>query len=219
MSLDLVSKYDRVADGFAEQSYANLQFDMRRRFVISTTWGKTLCSGDSVLEIGCGDGYLARLFVEHGLHYRGFDISPKMVAMGQEKLRAAGLQAEFVVADVSQVSLSEPVDALVSYMGTFFFYIGDPLAVLKRFRPYIRTKVILDLNPRKTDLGAAIEIVKKAGFRNVRWRPFFVPKEKKLPVGMLETLVFCEDIPVLRRIPLRWKFNVLIKGDADEPDL
>ena len=38
MSLDLVSKYDRIADGFAEQSYANLQFDMRRRFVISTTY-------------------------------------------------------------------------------------------------------------------------------------------------------------------------------------
>jgi len=214
MSLDVVNKYDQIACGFAEQSYANLQFDMRRRFIISAHWGKTLSSGDSVLELGCGDGYLAKILVEHGICYRGVDISPKMVAMGREKLRSARLQAEFAVADVSQVSLSEPVDAIVSYMGTFFSYIEDPLAVLKRLRPGIRNKVIVDLNPRKTNLRVGIDVVRKAGFRNVKWRPFFVPKEKKLPIALLETLAFCENLPLLRTIPLSWKFNVLIKGEA-----
>jgi SAM-dependent methyltransferase len=215
MSLDLANKYDRIADGFAGRSWANLEFDMDRRFIISTTWGKPLLAGDSVLELGCGDGYLARLFVERGLRYRGVDISPKMAAVAQEKLRAAGLKAEFVATDVSQVLLSEPVDAVVSYMGTFFSYIGDPLAVLKRFRPYIRKKVILDLNPRQNiSLQATVEILRQAGFTNVAWRPFFVPKEKKLPSGVLKTLVACENIPLLRSVPLRWKFHVLLKGET-----
>lgn len=214
MSLDLVNKYDRIAEGFAERSWANLEFDMDRRFHISETWGKPLFAGDSVLELGCGDGYLARLFVERGLHYRGVDISPKMAAVAQERLRAVGLKAEFVATDIGQILLSEPVDAVVSYMGSFFSYIGDPLAVLKRFRPYIRKKVILDLNPRQNDLRVAVEILKQAGFTNVAWRPFFVPKEKKLPSRVLKTLVACENIPLLRSVPLRWKSHVLLKGET-----
>jgi ubiquinone/menaquinone biosynthesis C-methylase UbiE len=215
MSLDIANKYDRLAEGFAERSWANLEFDMERRFHISATWGKTLVGGDSVLELGCGDGYLARLFVKHGLRYRGVDISPKMAAMSEEKLRAAGLKAEFVVTDVSQVVLSEPFDAVVSYMGTFFSYVGDPLAVLKRFRPYIRKKAILDLNPRQNiPPQAAVEVLKQAGFTNVAWRPFFVPKQKKLPEGVLKTLAACENIPLLRSLPLHWKFHVLVKGET-----
>ena len=45
-------KYDNLADGFSERTWANLQFDMRRRFVLATTWGKALHGGDSVTEIG-----------------------------------------------------------------------------------------------------------------------------------------------------------------------
>jgi ubiquinone/menaquinone biosynthesis C-methylase UbiE len=215
MSLDLARKYDRIAERFAERSWANLEFDMDRRFVISTTWGKALYPGDSVLELGCGDGYLARLLVEHGLRYRGVDISPKMVVTAQAKLLAAGFKAQFEVSDVSQMFLSEPVDAVVSYMGSFFTYISDPLVVLERFRPYIRKKVILDLNPRQNvTVQAAVEVLRQAGFTNVVWRPFFVPKTKKLPAGVLKTLVACENIPFVRSVPLQWKFHALVKGEV-----
>jgi len=214
MPVDLVTKYDGIAEGFAENSYANLSFDMHRRFRIATGWGTPLQAGDSVLELGCGDGYLAELFVQHGLRYRGVDISPRMVEVAVHRLRAAGLEADFVAADVSQVLLSEPVDALLSYMGSFFFYIGDPLGVLKRLKPYVRKKVILDLNPRQINTQTAIEVLRQAGFTNMAWRPFFIPKEKKLPAGILDMLVACENIPLLRNVPLRWKFNVLLKGEA-----
>jgi len=68
---DLVTKYDRLAEKFAEREYANLRFYMQRRLTIATTWGRPLEPGDSVLELGCGDGYLAQLFVQNGLHYSG----------------------------------------------------------------------------------------------------------------------------------------------------
>jgi len=222
MSEHLLKKYDQIAEGFAEHSYANLHFDMHRRFFIATTWGGSLQPGDSILELGCGDGYLAQLFVQNDLRYRGVDISPQMVAMAARRLREAKLKAEFAVTNVSQMPLSEPLDAVVSHMGTFFSYsyVSDPLAVLKRFRPYVRKKIILDLNPRgNIPLRAAIEVLRKAGFRNIAWRPYFVPSEKKLPTSMLKMLVVCESIPVLRSFPLSWKFLCLLKGEADLDDL
>jgi hypothetical protein len=116
--------------------------------------------------------------------------------------------------------LSEPVDAVVSHMGAFFTYISNPLGVLKGFRPYVRKKIILDLNPRgHIPLRAAVEMLSTAGFRNIAWRPFFVPKERKLPVSMLKILVACESIPVLRSLPLGWKFLCLLRGEADRGDL
>jgi ubiquinone/menaquinone biosynthesis C-methylase UbiE len=220
MSEHLVKKYDLIAEGFAERTYENLHFDMYRRFIIATTWGAPLPPGDSVLELGCGDGYLAQLFVQQGLRYRGVDISPKMVTMAEQRLREAKLKAEFVVTDVSQMPLSEPFDVVMSFMGAFFTYVSSPLAVLTRFRPYVRRKIVLDLNPRgNIPLRAAIEMLRKAGFRNIAWRPFFVPSAKKWPTSMLKMLVICESIPVLRSFPLRRKFLCLLKGEADLGDL
>ena len=109
MPQDVASKFDSLAEGFAENSYANLDFYMKRRLFTTTTWGKALSPGDSVMELGCGDGYLARLFVEHGLHYCGVDISPKMIAVAQRRLTDRGLEAKFVVADVSRMTLVRAV--------------------------------------------------------------------------------------------------------------
>jgi 2-polyprenyl-3-methyl-5-hydroxy-6-metoxy-1,4-benzoquinol methylase len=214
MALDLVNKYDRIAAGFAERSYANLHFYMQRRFGVATTWGKALCAGDSVLELGCGDGYLARIFAGHGLRYCGVDMSPRMIAMAEQRLLQYGLEAEFRVSDARQLFLTKPFDAVVSYMRTFFTYVDNPLAVMMRLRPYIRKKMILDFDPRHTPVSAAVEILREAGFVNVAWRPFFVPEEKKLPPAILRTLVACENVPFFRSLPLRWKFLVLVKGET-----
>jgi SAM-dependent methyltransferase len=215
MTSNLVKKYDRLAEGFSEASYANLEFYMARRSLIATSWGPTLRSGDSLVELGCGDGYLARLLVAQGLRYRGVDISPKMVATAQRRLFDAGLKADFVVSDITRMHLSEPCDAVVSYMRAFFTYIPDPLQVLKQLRQYIQKKIIVDLEPRRTiPIKDAVKILKRAGFENVSWRPFFIPEEKKLPQPILKTFSACETIPVLRSVPLRWKFHVILKGEV-----
>jgi len=214
MSLILAEKYDRVADGFAENTYANLNFDMHRRLTIVTQWGIPLQRGDSVLELGCGDGYLAQLLVQHGLNYHGADVSPKMVANADQRLKKHGLNGEFVTGAVDEMFLSRPFDAIVSYMGTFFTFVQDPLTLLRHVRPRIRKKIILDLNPRgRVELASAIEMLKAAGFRKVTWRPFFVPMTVKLPDLALRGLALTEEIPILRNLPMRWKFNVLVKGE------
>ena len=209
-------KYDLLADGFAERTWANLTFEMQRRLALSMTWGPRLNSADSVLEFGCGDGYLAQLFVKSGLSYRGMDQSPKMIAMAERRLMAAGLHARFEVSDVADLSLTEPVDAIVSYMGTFFTFVQEPLPLLRRLRPRIRKKIIVDLNPRgRIDLASAIAMLEAAGFRKVTWRPVFVPTSMKLPDFALRALTLSEEIPIVRNLPVRWKFNILLKGEGD----
>ena len=216
MNAGTAEKYNDLAEGFAEQTWANLAFDMRRRLVLTTTWGKALHAGDSVVEFGCGDGYLAQLLVQEGFDYRGLDISPRMVAAAESRLSRAKLTASFLAVDVDQVSLTQPVDAAVSYMGAFFTFIDDPLTLLRRIRPYIRKKIIVDLNPRgRVTIPNAMDMLKTAGFQNIDWRPFFVPVSMALPVAALRTLSLCENVPVLRSLPLRWKFNVLLKGEVD----
>jgi SAM-dependent methyltransferase len=213
---EAAEKYSCLAEGFAERTWANLAFDMRRRLILATTWGKGLLAGDSVVEFGCGDGYLAQLLVQEGFHYRGLDISPRMVAAAERRLSGAELTASFLAVDVDQVSLTQPIDAAVSYMGAFFTFIHDPLTLLLRIRPYIRKKIIVDLNPRgPITIPNAMDMLKTAGFPDVAWRPFFVPVTMTLPAAALRTLSVCENVPVLRSLPLRWKFNVLLKGEVD----
>ena len=216
MNTGAAEKYNDLAEGFAERTWANLTFDMRRRLFLTIHWGKALQVGKSVLELGCGDGYLAQLLVQEGFHYRGLDISPRMVTEAERRLATAELTASFLAVDVDQVSLTEPIDAAISYMGAFFTFIHDPLTLLKRIRPYIRNKIIVDLNPReRITIPNAMEMLKTAGFHNVAWRPFFVPVAMKLPAAALRALSLCEGVPVLRSLPLRWKFNVLLKGEVD----
>jgi hypothetical protein len=139
-----------------------------------------------------------------------------MIAAAQRRLSGSEVRASFRVVDVEQFSLTQPVDAAVSYMGAFFTFVHDPLALLQRIRPYIRKKIIVDLNPRgRITIPNAMGMLKTAGFQNTAWRPFFVPVSMSLPAAVLTTLSVCENVPVLRGLPLRWKFNVLLKGEVD----
>jgi len=99
--------------------------------------------------------------------------------------------------------------------GSFFTFIRDLVILLQRVRPYIRKRIIVDLNPRgRITIPNAMDMLKTAGFQNIAWRPFFVPVTMKLPAAALRTLSVCESVPVLRSLPLRWKFNVLLKGEV-----
>ena len=215
MSVETAEKYDRIAGGFAERSWANLEFDMHHRLAISTAWGPRLDAGDSVLEVGCGDGFLAQLLIQQGLEYQGLDISPGMVAAARQRISTAGGRSRFGVGDAAQLILNEPVDGVVSYMGAFFTFIKEPLPLLHRLRPFIRKKIILDLNPRgKISLDRAMTMLKQAGFVNIAWRPFLIPMSVKLPRPMLQAMCACEKVPGLRALPLRWRFDVLLKGET-----
>jgi SAM-dependent methyltransferase len=209
----LKEKYDILADGFARNTYSNLDFYMRHRLWMVLQWKPTLAHGDRVMELGCGDGYLGALLSRSGLHYTGVDLSPRMVEVTRRRLQIEGVPGECHAADVSLWLPPGEQDAIISFMRTFCSYVADPARVLGRLAPKVRKKVIIDLDPRRTPVRDGIDALRAAGFQRVRWRPFLVPHQKNLPTAVLRALTACETIPIVRSVPIRWKFNVILQGD------
>src|ERR1043165_6546500 len=48
---------------------------------------------------GCGTGHDVREFAKAGFDAYGFDVAPSAIQLSEEKTRAAGLRARFVLAD------------------------------------------------------------------------------------------------------------------------
>jgi SAM-dependent methyltransferase len=211
---DIRAKYDRLAAQFSTASYANLGFYMRYRFELAVDWKPKLCPGDRVIEVGCGDGHLAELFVRNGFRYTGLDLSPQMVGVTQGRLDALDRETDCFVADVNHWRPTGEADAVIGYMRSFFAYVNEPSILLARLARHVRKKIIVDLDPRRTSIADATTMLRKAGFRHVEWRPFLVPNSRRMPVSVLRLMSLCEGLPVVRSVPLRWKFHVLLKGEV-----
>jgi SAM-dependent methyltransferase len=90
--------------------------------------------GMRVLDIGCGAGDVAllaaRLVGPEGAVI-GVDKSPEAVALASRRAQAAELtNMHFVAQDLSELSLDQPVDALVGRLVLMYF--ADPAVLLRR---------------------------------------------------------------------------------------
>src|SRR6266446_10079052 len=59
-----------------------------------------LHAGMSLVELGCGSGWMTRFAARHGLDAHGYDISPEMIAIARELAEQEGVDAKFEVADM-----------------------------------------------------------------------------------------------------------------------
>jgi len=75
--------------------------------------------GETVLDIGCGTGHLTHAIAERGATVIGTDFSPAMI----EQARANYPGTRFEVADASDFTLDEPVDAVFS--NAVFHWVRD----------------------------------------------------------------------------------------------
>ncbi len=96
-------------------------------------------SGERVLDVGCGCGAttldLARAVGPTG-RVAALDISGPMLAEGQTRAKAAGIDnIDWRQADAATAAL-EPFDLLASNLGTMFF--GDPVAAFAHLRAAAR---------------------------------------------------------------------------------
>jgi SAM-dependent methyltransferase len=169
--------------------------------------------GGSVLELGCADGFSTECMARSGLLVTGVDASPEMLAAASSRFRAAGLDSNFLQADVNLWEPDASFDVVLGQMFTFFCYVTDPVATLTRLAGHALMKLLVDVDPRLTSIDEAVAAVRAAGFPSVTWRPFFVPQSRRLPPIALRALRVAERTPIARDAILRRKFQVVVKGE------
>jgi SAM-dependent methyltransferase len=74
-----------------------------------------LHAGMSLVELGCGSGWMTRFAARHGLVAEGYDIAPEMIAIARELARVEGVEAKFEVADMEELDLGRRFDACLLY--------------------------------------------------------------------------------------------------------
>lgn len=74
-----------------------------------------LAPGTTLCELGCGSGWLSRLFARHGVRAVGYDISPAMIEIARDEAAREGLDVRYEVADMEQLVPDEQADACLLY--------------------------------------------------------------------------------------------------------
>jgi SAM-dependent methyltransferase len=112
--------------------------------------------GMRVLDVGCGTGdvsFLAARLVGPTGAVLGVDRSPEAVAVAQGRARDAGLaNVSFAVRDLSEVTVTAPVDALVGRL--VLMYLDDPAAALRRLLEGVRPGGVVAF--QEMDMGAVV---------------------------------------------------------------
>ncbi|PYT03069.1 MAG: hypothetical protein DMF65_05010, partial [Acidobacteria bacterium] len=82
-----------------------------------------LPAGRSILDVGCGSGWLSEFFARLGYEVTGIDISPDLIDIARERVtrvpygadHETPLRCRFLVHDIESAPLTEEFDAVVCY--------------------------------------------------------------------------------------------------------
>jgi SAM-dependent methyltransferase len=183
---DVLEKFDRIARGYSEHDYADpVRYAARRKQVI-VELGPRLVTGETVLDLGCGDGIMAAPLTAYGLAYRGTDASAGMV----EAARARNPGLPFEVARSEDYEPPEPVDATICLRS--FYYPADRIAFFRRVAGYTRKKFVFDFRPRVHPVASVVADLEAAGYDGIALRAFFLPQLRKLPAPVLPVVYALE---------------------------
>jgi len=216
MSRNFPNKYDQLSSQFTEREYKAPATYFGHRLEIIRTWGPPLQEGDSILHIGCGDGYLTRMLADKGYKVHACDLSEGMLHQTQK--RCSGLPVTTSLCDVNRPETLDgpPVDCIVAIMRSFFHYCELPQTTLQTLHRRARKKLIIDVDPREYSVRDATRALKQSGFSNVQMRAFLAPQTQVLPNCLQRFLFKMETVSWFYK-PLLWKkFHLLLLGHADE---
>jgi SAM-dependent methyltransferase len=197
-------QYARGAERWTESQYAAAGAYLAHRADLVLSLGSPLAAGDTVLDLACGDGGLGEHLLARGLHYRGVDSTPEMVA---EAGRRLGGRAEIEVGDLNDYVPATPVAATTCFRA--IYYATDRRAFFTHVAGYTERKLVFDLNPRQYEVGEVLADLRAAGFGYVELRPFFSPQRVALPRPLARALELLERSGPLARLLLRVRFSYL----------
>jgi len=192
-------KYGPQADRWSEEAYADSDAYLAHRAELVVSLGPKLAAGDTVVDLACGDGGLARFLPDYG--YLGVDASPEMVEAGRRGGR------EVVLGDLNDYVPPEPVAATTCFRA--IYYARDRAAFFRHVSEYTQRKLVFDLNPRQYRLEDIREELRIAGFAGLELRPFFAPQRVSLPAPAAAALHALERSGPLARLLLTVRFSYL----------
>jgi len=200
---DAARKFDDVARGYTERTYADPERVHVRRAPLVVELGPSLGPGDRVLDLGCGDAYLGPRLLAAGLDYTGVDASAGMVAAAAERVGAGRV----ALGDLATFRPPEDVAATTCFNA--IRYVVDLEAFFRHVAGYTTKKIVFDLSPRELSVEGARAAADAAGLPSFDVRPFFVPQSRRLPRGAAAALEAAERVPPLARLALRARFMVV----------
>ena len=71
--------------------------------------------GMSLVELGCGPGWMTIFAARHGLEAAGYDIAPEMIEIARRRAEAEGVHPHFDVGDMETLDLQHRYDACLIY--------------------------------------------------------------------------------------------------------
>lgn len=121
----MASNYDDLWDREIH-TCSNLQKSLR--------WYKDIVKpsfGETILEVGTGEGRVARSFLQYGIHYIGIDISKKILTKAKDRLMyGKELNYSLVLADAEFLPFRENVfDKSICFETAFFIPRQDKLII------------------------------------------------------------------------------------------
>jgi len=192
-------KYGAQAERWTETAYADAHAYLAHRAHLIVALGPALTSGDSVLDLACGDGGLAEHLPQ--LRYLGVDSSPEMVEAAQRHGR------DVVLGDLNVYEPPQQVTAATCFRA--IYYAHDRAAFFRRVAEYTERKLVFDLNPRQYRVDDVRRELAAAGFDQLALRPFFAPQRVSLPGPALFALRALERGGPVARALLRLRFSYL----------
>src|SRR5262245_51807964 len=87
--------------------------------------GYSKSAGVSVLDVGCGNGYVLSHYARHGARVSGVDITPTAVQLSQRRFELAGLEGRFDVIDGERLPYPDGAFDVVCSMGVLH-HVSDP---------------------------------------------------------------------------------------------
>jgi 2-polyprenyl-3-methyl-5-hydroxy-6-metoxy-1,4-benzoquinol methylase len=86
-----------------------------RRLVTNQAIINAVCNinPSSVLDIGCGEGWLSKVFFDHGITITGMDVIPELIDKARQKVPGHFIVASYEDIYQHKISFPEPFDAIV----------------------------------------------------------------------------------------------------------
>jgi SAM-dependent methyltransferase len=200
---DTARRYDDLAQGYSERTYADAEHVYARRLRLVRDLGTPLVPPNRVLDLGCGDASFGPWLLDAGFDYTGIDASRGMVEV------AAARVGEDRVALGDLTTYRPPADVAAATCFGAAKYVGDLGAFFGLVADYTTTKVVFDVLPREQSLDDIRAAALGAGFATFDVRPFFVPQSRRLPPAAAAALELAERIPPVANRLLRARFSVV----------